>query len=254
MPTANERAKCGLTAEMQQKLQSVILPGSLYKTTYGDVSKRSYVISVAATGEYTTWAGSQSNALARIVTTINNVNAVYERDYAISFTLNSPNTILFTNAGSDPYSEGSTTLSGTSLNENQTTLSTGTTGTAVTNGGGFNLGHVFNAGWSGGLAATPSACNAANKGRAASGLDPAVFSSGPSGPVFDLTVAHEICHQFSGQHSLPLIPAAAREIPAALTDGSRVVEVPSWLMPAPAQVWPTKTTATLTSTVATWHR
>ena len=197
-----DQIKCGVTPQMVAEMKEQIGPGNLSKTTFGDVTKRNYIIAVAATGEYTTWAGSQSNALARIVTTINNVNAVYERDFAITFTVNSPNDILFTNASTDPYSNSTAASPGSvTLNENHTALTTGTTGTAVTNGGGFNLGHVFNAGWTGGLAYTPSVCDATTKGGAASGLDPALFASGPSGPTFDLTVAHEICHQFSGQHS-----------------------------------------------------
>ncbi len=189
--------KCGVDEEIMKGLPQPSVPGNLQKTTYGDVSKRTYTISVAATNEYTSWAGGQSAALARIVTSINNVNAIYERDFAIHFTLNTPNSIIY-NTVNDPYSQGSSALGVTSLTENQAVL---TNSADVATAGGFNLGHVFNAGWNGGLAYTPSACNSSLKGGAASGLDPAVFPGGPSGPVFDLTVAHEICHQFNGAHS-----------------------------------------------------
>jgi hypothetical protein len=158
-----------------------------------DNQMRDYTISIAATGEYTTWAGSQANALATITTSINNVNAVYERDLAVHFTLNSPNSILFTVAGSDPYSSGG--LSSTQLNQNQTAVDLAI-GTA-----NYDLSVVFNAGWSGGLAQLSSTCNATGKARSAAGLDPAVFSTGPSGPVFDMTVAHEVGHQFAATHS-----------------------------------------------------
>lgn len=158
-----------------------------------DNQMRTYTISIAATGEYTIWAGSQANALARITTTINNVNAVYERDLAVHFTLNSPNSILFTDSLSDPYSSGS--LSATQLNENQSAVDL-----AITSAN-YDLSVVFNAKWSGGLAQLNSTCNNSSKARSGAGLDPASFPSGPSGPVFDLTVAHEVGHQFSATHS-----------------------------------------------------
>jgi hypothetical protein len=157
-----------------------------------DNQMRTYVISIAATGEYTIWAGSQANALAQITTTINNVNAVYERDLAVHFTLNSPNSIIFTDSLADPYSSGN--LSATQLNQNQTAID------AVIPSANYDLGVVFNAAWSGGLAQLSSTCTT-SKARSGAGLDPANFPSGPSGPVFDLTVAHEVGHQFSATHS-----------------------------------------------------
>jgi hypothetical protein len=159
-----------------------------------DNQMRDYTISIAATGEYTAWAGSQVNALAAITTSINNVNAVYERDLAVHFTLNSPNSILFPDASIDPYS-GTSSLSGTQLNQNQTAVDL-----AIGNAN-YDLSVVYNAGWSGGLAQLSSTCNSTGKARSAAGLDPANFPTGPSGPVFDMTVAHEIGHQFSATHS-----------------------------------------------------
>lgn len=159
-----------------------------------DNQMRDYTISIAATGEYTTWAGGQANALAAITTSINNVNAVYERDLAVHFILNSPNSILFTNAGTDPYSGGSS-LSSTQLNQNQATVD------SIIGNANYDLSVVYNAGWSGGLAQLSSTCNSTGKARSAAGLDPVDFPTGPSGPVFDMTVAHEIGHQFSATHS-----------------------------------------------------
>lgn len=159
-----------------------------------DNQMRDYTLSVAATGEYTTWAGSQANALAAITTSVNNVNAVYERDLAVHFILNSPNNILFTNSATDPYSGGSS-LSSTQLNQNQATLDT------AIGSANYDLSVLYNAGWSGGLAQLSSTCNNTGKARSAAGLDPVNFPTGPSGPVFDMTVAHEIGHQFGATHS-----------------------------------------------------
>ncbi len=164
--------------------------------SYGDANLRTYVLAVAATGEYTVWAGggtaNQSAALAQITTAVNNVNAIYERDLGITFSLNSPAAILFTDSTTDPYSR---TLSGTLLTSSDSAID------ALVGVGNYDLGHVFGAQWSGGLAQRPSVCGS-SKGRAASGLDPAIFTAtGPSGPVFEGTVAHEIGHQFNATHS-----------------------------------------------------
>lgn len=168
--------------------------GAGHVPLFGDCQLRTYVISVAATGEYTSWAGGQSQALAAITTTINNINAIYERDLSVHFTLNSPNDILYADSLTDPYSTtGSPT--GATLNQNQSAID------AEVTSGAYDLGHVFNAGWSGGLAQLSSVCDV-SKARAASGLDPDVFPSGPSGPIFDGTVAHEIGHQFSATHTM----------------------------------------------------
>jgi len=165
--------------------------------TAGDGKKRTFRIAVAATGEYTSWAGSQANALTSITTTINNVTAIYERDATISFTLVSNNSILYTNAASDPYATVSFPTNAT-LTSNQTAL-TSNIGTA-----NFDLGIVFNKGWDGGLASVGVVCNNSFKGQGAAGLSfgtGANPTAGPQGPIFDNTVAHEMAHLFSATHT-----------------------------------------------------
>lgn len=190
----NGRASCGL-AESELDIDPSLLLTPITLVTGKTCALRTYVLAVAATGEYTTWAGGQAQALAKITTTVNNLNLIYERDMGVKFTLNSPNSILYTDAATDPFSTSTQSSPGsTALNECQNAI------TAALTSSGFDLGHVFNAGWSGGLASTPSACVNLNKARAASGLNLS-FPSGPSGPIFDNTVAHEIAHQFSAKHT-----------------------------------------------------
>jgi hypothetical protein len=183
-----ERTACGLDEEAALQFEDVPTAAVAGKTC----ALRTYVLAVAATGEYTAWAGSQAQALAKITETVNNVNMTYERDMGIRFTLNSPNSILYTDANTDPYSSAS--LSSTILNQNQSAI------TVALTSAGFDLGHVFNAGWSGGLAQLSSVCDNGAKARAASGLSTA-FPMGPSGPIFENTVAHEIAHQLSAHHT-----------------------------------------------------
>lgn len=167
-------------------------------TLAGDCQLRTYRLAVSATGEYTAWAGSQANALAYITTTVNNLNAIYERDATIRFTLVTTTNIIYANAASDPYP----TIgfpNGAYLNTNTSFTNANLVGGA----GAYDVGIVFNDGWDGGLAQLSSVCTA-NKGNAAAGLtfgEGANPAPGPQGPIFDGTVAHEIAHQFSATHS-----------------------------------------------------
>jgi len=77
-------------------------------TAYGDCTMRTYRIAIAATGEYTAFhGGTQADALAAQVTTMNRVNMIYMRDMAIFMEIVPNNDlIVYTNAGSDPYTNG----------------------------------------------------------------------------------------------------------------------------------------------------
>ncbi len=160
-----------------------------------DCQLRTYRVAVAATGEYTVWAGSQANAAANITATMNNVKAIYERDASITFTLVLNNAILFTDAATDPYTITGNT-SGTTLATNHTTI------VNAIGSGAFDLGHLFSQDWNGGLASTPSVCSSSSKGNAQSGLKTSTFPSGPTGSVMEATVAHEIAHQFNVSHTM----------------------------------------------------
>ena len=67
-----------------------------------------YRLVVAATGEYTTFHGGTAVAgQAAIVTTINRVNQVYERDLSIRMILVGNNiNVVYTNGATDPYTNG----------------------------------------------------------------------------------------------------------------------------------------------------
>lgn len=169
-------------------------------TAAADCGRRTYRLAVAATAEYTAWAGGQANARTYITISINNVMAIYDRDLNIRFTIIAPDIILFTNANTDPYPGGNVFLDQTATDANQAALDN-IIGTAA-----YDLGMVFNHGWNRGYVPPPfaTACNPATKGKSASGtlngqgLNPV---SGPQGQAFDFTVAHEMGHQFGAPHS-----------------------------------------------------
>jgi hypothetical protein len=187
--------QCGTKGEVAA---SKINSGSRMQAAVGDCQLRTYRLAVGATGEYTAWAGgTQAQALTYIGITVNDVNAIYQRDAAITFTLVSSTSTIFTDATTDPYSAG--LGAGATLSENQNAMNTAYTNT------GYDLGIVFHNGWEGGVATLQSVCYGPWKGRAAAGLSFGTGSNptmGPQGPIFVNTVAHEMAHQFGVHHTM----------------------------------------------------
>jgi subtilisin-like proprotein convertase family protein len=156
--------------------------------TFGTCDLRTYRLAVAATGEYTIFhGGGVANAQAAQATTMNRVNGVYERDMAITMTIIGNNDlIIYTNTGSDPYTNGNT---GAMINENQANVD------AVIGSGNYDIGHVFGTN-SGGLAGLGVVCANNQKARGVTG------SAAPINDPFDIDyVAHEMGHQFGANHT-----------------------------------------------------
>ncbi|MCC6254302.1 MAG: hypothetical protein IT276_05265, partial [Ignavibacteriaceae bacterium] len=149
---------------------------------------RTYRLAVACTGEYAAvFGGTVPLALAAVVTSVNRVNGVYEKEVAVRMILVANNdTLIFTNASTDPYSN---TNGGAMLSQNQTTCDT-RIGSA-----NYDIGHVFSTG-GGGVAYLGVICINGSKAGGVTG------SPSPVGDPFDIDyVAHEMGHQFSGNHS-----------------------------------------------------
>ena len=149
---------------------------------------RTYRLALAGTGEYTAYhGGTVENAMSAMVTTMNRVNGVYEREVSIRMELVAGNdALIFTDSNSDPYSNGN---AGAMLNENQNTCN-GTIGSS-----NYDIGHVFGTN-SGGIASLGSVCSSSQKGRGVTG------SGNPVNDPFDIDyVCHEMGHQFDGNHT-----------------------------------------------------
>ena len=149
---------------------------------------RRYRLAVAATGEYTQFHGGTVNqALGAIVTSINRVTGVYEREVAVRLTLVANNNlIIYTNPNGDPYTNDDP---GALLDENQAIID------SVIGNNNYDVGHVFSTG-GGGLAALGVPCVTGWKAQGETG------SSSPVGDPFDIDyVAHELGHQFGANHT-----------------------------------------------------
>lgn len=169
-------------------LKSPENPTSGEVRTFGTCELRTYRLALAATGEYTAYhGGAIVDAQGAQATTMNRVNGVFERDMAITMTIIPNNDlIIYTNAGSDPYSNGNP---GSMINQNQSNCD------AEIGNGNYDIGHVFGTN-SGGLAGLGVVCNNSNKARGVTG------SANPIGDPFDIDyVAHEMGHQFGANHT-----------------------------------------------------
>ncbi|MCZ2299477.1 MAG: M12 family metallo-peptidase [Chitinophagales bacterium] len=151
---------------------------------------RSYRIAIACTGEYAVAVGGTTPALlhSAIVTTINRVNGVYEQEVAIRLILISNNNLIeFLNAATDPFNGNDN--ANTLISESQSVI------TSNIGSSNFDIGHTFSTG-GGGLAGLGVVCKDASKARGITGSD------SPTGDAYDIDyVAHEVGHQFGGNHT-----------------------------------------------------
>jgi len=190
-PNKGNGMECHVEAvanEIQEPINNSLVP-------VGDCQLRQYRLALACTGEYAQFHddGDDTNgdiiadALAAMVISMNRVNGVFEQDAGITMQIISNNNlIIFTNPATDPYTNGN---GGAMLSQNQTTCDN------IIGSANYDIGHVFSTG-GGGVASLRSPCSNSRKAFGVTGL------GNPVGDPFDIDfVAHEIGHQFGGNHT-----------------------------------------------------
>lgn len=158
----------------------------------GDCLFRSYRLAQAATGEYSNYHGATSSAqsglvLSAVTTGINRINEVYEAEIAVRLILvGNTNQVFYYNPATDPYTASNAS---TMLGENISTCN------SVIGSGNYDIGHVFGALGNNGVAYLNAVCGTNKAGGVTTSTAPV------NDPFFIDYVAHEMGHQFGGNHT-----------------------------------------------------
>lgn len=179
--------------------QEAAFKSDLLKAAFDDGILRTYKLALAATGEYSqfhineqgangaTDAQKKAIVLAAMTTAMTQVNAIYEKDLAVTMKLIDNNDeLIYLDPDTDPYSNFD---ADELLDENQENCD------LVIGTDNYDIGHVFSTG-GGGVATLGAVCQSGFKARGVTGLP------NPIGEYFYYDfVAHEMGHQFGANHS-----------------------------------------------------
>jgi hypothetical protein len=96
--------RCGVTGDIFKSTPDLLRKNAIEPLATG-ANLRTYRLAVATTGEYAaSFGGTKADALGGIVTTMNRVNGIFEREAAVRMQLIANNDlVIFTNGATDPY-------------------------------------------------------------------------------------------------------------------------------------------------------
>ena len=182
--TVNETA-----TTLKQQAAAEFAGGAKAEVTAG-AQLRTYRTAIATTGEWTQQygQGNVNTAAMAIVTMMNQINAIFEKELAIRFNVINNQAIIYTDAATDPFANES---AGAELRVTQQTLDQ-----AIGNAN-YDVGHLFGTttGFSG-IAGLGVVCSETRKGEGLS-----LVGGMLTRPINVLGLAHEIGHQFNAAHS-----------------------------------------------------
>jgi hypothetical protein len=184
--------ECGV--EDVKSLATPLTPSMITAQAAVGSSLRTFRLAVAATAEYTnlfrqpgdTDAQARNRAFTMITQMVNAVSAIYERDLAVRLQLVSGTNVIYTDASTDPYTNGST---GPMRGENQLTLDN------ILGSANYDIGHVFGTNSGGQGWPIGQVCTAGDKAKGATGR------ANPNDLYDVYLIAHETGHQFGANHT-----------------------------------------------------
>jgi hypothetical protein len=181
---------------------------SYKQTTAGKFASchlRTYRLAIAATAQYSAvFGGTKANTKAAQVTLMNRVNGIYQKDLGVTMTMIPNDSIIFLNAGTQPYTSGDAVAM---LDENKATINSKI---GLSN---YDIGHVVDTG-AGGIAGLGVVCGS-SKAWGVTG------TPSPFGDPFAVDyVAHEMGHQFGADHTFNNFCSGNRENAYAFEPGS----------------------------------
>jgi subtilisin-like proprotein convertase family protein len=200
LPLTCKTVDVALSRDLAKKTSQVKSSNGVFKTMR---------LALSCTGEYAQYfGGTVDNALVGMNATMTRVNGVFNRDLAVKLVMIDNNSIIYTDAASDPYSDytiddpNNTITDGSEGAWNLELQSTLTSQIANAN---YDIGHLFansggggDAGCIGCVCVNPTVSDPYGKG---SGYT-SPSNGQPEGDAFDIDyVAHEMGHQLGANHT-----------------------------------------------------
>ncbi len=171
-----------------------------YKTVNG-TQLRTYRLALACDHQYAqaavgTETPTKHQVLNKMITSLNRINGVYERELSISFTfVDKEDTLIFVSTTNDPY--GSVNDNALYLSDTNQQVCDRLIGTA-----NYDIGHAFTTG-AGGLSVVSCVCDPDIKAKSVTGQPE------PTGDGFDIDYfAHELGHALGAQHTFNAVTGA----------------------------------------------
>ena len=188
-----QQMRCAVPGHEHTDVAAIERSKQAYRTANG-YQLHTYRLALACDHQYAhavtgTTNPAKAQVLSKMLTTLNRINGVYERELSVSFTLvANEDTLIFTDSLHDPYGHDDQNASAL-LDENQH-ICDSLIGTA-----NYDIGHIFSTG-GGGLSQIACVCQAGQKAQSVTG------SANPTGDGFDIDyVAHEMGHEMGSEHT-----------------------------------------------------